>query len=141
MLYYNLNMESANRIIAVLLGLLVVLFIVAAILGKIGFLNIKGPITDSPVGKALGLRQPSPTPTSKVAKKETNFVTIKETASTENKLTPTAMVSQNGDAGSQTGTTKGGQPVETIPATGAPMILYPLAIAGMGFGFYLRKKS
>ncbi len=136
-------MESANRIIALLLGLLVVLFIVAAVLGKVGFLKIKGPITNSPVGQALGLRQPSPTPGSKTAKKETEFVTITKKTTSEETVNNVKTVNPTGVAGVSTSekTTKGGQPVSQIPATGTPAIIYPLTLAMFSAGVYLRRRN
>lgn len=155
-------MESANKVLALMLGLIVVLIIVALVLGKIGPMKGKGPIVESPIGRALGLRRPSPTQTPQEKKtfaqirKQTSNQSVSPVPSVGAQVSTgrpaqpsTSSIQKNAD-GSITikkqemvagATTKGGLAAEKIPATGVSVLLYPLALAGVGTGLYLRKKS
>ncbi|MFQ5452387.1 MAG: hypothetical protein ACE5DQ_02370 [Candidatus Paceibacterota bacterium] len=136
-------MEGANKVVAFMLGLLVVVFIVTIALGKVG--PLKEPVVNSPFGRALGLRQPSPTPTPS-EKGDSALAKLQKTSSTDDKNTVTVNKDGSITVGESTNSqavagarTKGG--ATQIPETGVSLALYPLVLAGFGAGVYLRRKS
>ncbi len=111
-------MEGANKIISFILGLVVVVVFFAVITGRLKLGNFRLPI-------AKGL---SGTPTASITPEATTSpmkpVTKQTSYQPYQKITPKIGVS-----------------TKTIPNTGAPTLLLPLAFSALGSGIFLRKKS
>lgn len=105
-------MDSLNKTVSFVLGLVVVLVFLAVITGR---LNLKNKIP-------LLSGKTSPTPTVKITP------------------TPTKLVESNKE-GSTYGNYKMKQTktASSIPSTGSPTILLPLLFSGLGGGFFLKK--
>jgi len=101
-------MDSTNKIISFVLGLVVVIVFIVIITGK---LNLK----------------------------KINFLPLAKTSSITPTVTPTPKTTSLSVVNKQV--TNSNYKTQTIPATGAPTILLPLAFSGLLGGIYLRKKS
>jgi len=118
-------MDSFNKVISFVLGLVIVVVFLAIISGKINlkktFPQLAGKIT----------LKTTPTPTLTPTPKSTT--TGSGTSASTNTNTNTKYQST-------TNTAKATYP-KTIPATGSPTILIPSLISMLASGLYLRKRS
>jgi len=115
-------MDSFNKVISFVLGLVVVLVFVAVITGK---LNLKSKPSSTSTPKTtsffnFGRVSPTPTPT----QKPSSTVTI---STSENNV-----YKQNNQV-PKTSTAK------SIPATGLPTLFIPILLSGLVGGSFLRK--
>lgn len=116
-------MDNTNKIISFVLGLIVVVVFLIIITGR---LNLK-KINFLPLSKATPTAKLTPTPTPKFTS-----------------LNPGSSQNYNnnygsGSAGSGTYSPYNG--MTTIPATGAPTILLPVALSSLLGGIFLRRKK
>lgn len=114
-------MEGLNKLVSLFLGLVVVILVFGLITGRI---NLKNRLTSIWQKQSTKI---TPTPTK--TKEET---TIKVSSETTTQMTnfyqkPTLTLAP--------------KYVSSIPQTGAPTVILPLALAGLFSGFYLKKKS
>lgn len=117
-------MESLNRIIFLILGLVAVIIFFAVLTGRI---NLKGKLpTFSDGAKKENL---TPTPTSV----QSNI------SNTETKKTDTA--SENKPYKTTDSTTTAQKKLTSIPATGLPTLLWPVSLSFFGIGFYLARRK
>lgn len=137
-------MTDLNKIISLFIGLFVVIFLLALVLGRIdvGFpkVDLGGALGEIFQGDEKAEAKPTPTPKNEnvvvVTKAPTSGSVVVVTKPT-NKPNPTATP----NSGTNTPETeKGGQTATEIPATGASMIL-PLSAMLASLGIYLRKKN
>jgi len=120
-------MDSFNKVISFVLGLVIVVVFLAIISGKI---NLKKTFPQL-AGKITLKTSPTPTPKS----------TAVPTSTTAGSNTSTSInTSGNTKYQSTTNTGKTTSP-KTIPATGSPTILIPSLISMLASGLYLRKRS
>ncbi len=142
-------MESFNRVLYFILGLVVVLVFIIVFTGRLNLGKTFRPLAGNST-------TPTPTPVQKVEEKKGFFSFLNKPSATPTpakaKVTPTPgqAMSGTGTKGgvttSQTSqtqtTTKGGVTnVQSIPATGSPVEILYLAIPTLSAGFYLRKRS
>ena len=112
-------MDSLNKVISFILGLLVVVFLLAIIAGKIKIPGVQRPTISSTPNKTT---TPSPTKTT---------ISVR----------PTLTTSSNHLYQSPTPQQKGASKTTTIPSTGAPTILLPSLISALAAGMYLRNRK
>ena len=122
------------------IGLFVVIFIVALLLGRINLKGQKKPQVGGALGRIFGLSRevtpkltPTPTGTQKI-------IAIKKTVESdgEGETRQTGII--YGTKTTTTAVTKGEQPISQIPNTG-PSILFPIAAISFAAGVYLKRKS
>jgi hypothetical protein len=142
-------MESFNRVLYFILGLVVVLVFIIVFTGRLNLGKTFRPLA--------GSTTPNPTPKTEEKKGFFSFLGSRPTATptpTKAKVTPTptpsgSVMTKGGTTGSQgrgsstqPTTTKGGvSNVQSIPATGSPVEILYLAIPTLSAGLYLRKRS
>ncbi len=139
-------MDNINKIISFILGLIVVVVFIAIVTGRLGGLGKKVQTLSKGNATPTVTPRTSPQPTKKVTP-----VAIKYLSPTKTAAKPVA-----GTSGSTTGTsgTKAtqynangkttqiaGNNVSTIPNTGAPTLLLPLAFSMLAGGVFLRKSA
>lgn len=112
-------MEGLNKLISLFLGLVVVIIVFGIITGRI---NLKNRLPA--IGKKTEKTTSTPTPT-----KEQTRIKISSETTTQTNLyqKPTLTIAP--------------KYVSSIPQTGAPTVILPLALAGLFSGFYLKKKA
>lgn len=115
-------MDSANKVISFVLGLVVVIVFIAVITGRI---KLKPP-SSLPFFRKTAITT-SPTPKPNIISSITT--TSKETTKTTSTTKPSYR--------SYNGINK----VRSIPGTGAPTVLLPLAISSLLGGVFLRKRN
>ena len=130
-------MESFNKVLYFILGLVVVLVFIIVFTGRLNLGKTFRPLAGT-----------TPTPTPKVTDQKgflSFFGAGKATPTPTPKAgaTPTPTVQMNQQAGNQQMTSKGGTvtKVQTIPATGSPAHILFLAIPTLLSGFALRRKK
>ena len=112
-------MDSLNKVISFILGLLVVVFLLAIIVGKIKIPGVQKPTISITPNKTI---TPSPT---------------KIITSTR----PTLTTSPYHSYQSPTPQQKGASRATTIPSTGSPTVLLPSLISALFAGIYLRSRK
>src|SRR3990167_4882954 len=130
-------MESFNKVLYFILGLVVVLVFIIVFTGRLNLGKTFRPLAGT-----------TPTPTPKVTDQKgflSFFGAGKATPTPTPKAgaTPTPTVQMNQQAGNQQMTSKGGTvtKVQTIQATGSPAHILFLAIPTLLSGFALRRKK
>ena len=120
-------MDNLNKLISFGLGLIVVVVFLAVVTGKI---NLGKNIT-----KLTGKNSPTPTKTKTTTSNEMN--NYKDDTS---KITPASTLIVQDTKNKTTNTYQAGEKApSTIPATGAPTLLIPLLLSGIGGGALLKK--
>jgi hypothetical protein len=132
-------MDNFNRILSFIIGLVVVIVVIAIVANR---LNVRKRISN--LTASITKSSPSATPT--FSPSDTPSITRKPTQiaygsnNTKGGLeVPSNNTNSNG-SGTYSSTTKGGQ-ASSVPATGAPTLLLPLAFSGILLGGKLRKKK
>ena len=129
-------MDSFNKVISFVLGLVVVLVFFAVVTGKI---NLKSkttatstptptPITKKDGGFFSFLKKSTPTPTP--TQKSTSSITIN--ANTNANTNENNIYKQNNQVSSQSN-------AKSIPSTGLPTLFIPLLFSGLAGGGFLSK--
>jgi len=113
-------MDSLNKVISFILGLLVVVFLLAIIAGKIKIPGVQKTTISATPNQTI-----TPSPSS-----------IKTTPSS-----PTLNILSYHSYQSPTPQEKGGAKPTTIPSTGAPTMLLPSLISTLVAGMYLRNRK
>ena len=120
-------MDNINKLISFGLGLIVVVVFLAVVTGKI---NLGKNIT-----KLTGKISPTPTKTKTTTSNEMN--NYKDSSS---KITPASSLIVQDTTNKAYDTYQGKEKTpSTIPATGAPTLLIPLLLSGLGGGVLLKK--
>jgi cellulase/cellobiase CelA1 len=133
-------MDSFNKVISFVLGLVVVLVFFAVVTGKINLTGktktistSKSILTPTPTQKSSGgffsfLKRATPTPTP--TKKLTSSVTINNNENNEN---------NENNVYKQNSQISGSSNIKTIPSTGLPTLFIPILFSGLIGGSFLRK--
>lgn len=120
-------MDNINKLISFGLGLIVVVVFLAVVTGKINL--------GKNVAKLTGKNSPTPTKTKTTINKEIN--NYKDSSS---KITPVSSLVVQDTKNKTYDTYQGKEKApSTIPATGAPTLLIPLFLSGIGGGVLLKK--
>ena len=131
MVYYK-PMDSLNKVLTVVLGLVVVMVLFAVITSKLR-LNRSGPFSFNRVGQITPVPTGSVTSSPTITPKKSLFSFFNKPQPTptpvEQRKNPTTL-------SSQVQTTK----AQTIPKTG-PELFFPLVASTLAMGIYLRKKN
>ncbi len=136
-------MDSFNKIISFILGLIVVVVLLVILTGRFNLREKFLPLKDTTnVTSKSGKTTPTPTPKGGTAVAEVIptivQVTPGQTGTYEyhSYSTPVSQLNATGSA-----TTKGGVPLAAIPKTGAETALIPFALSSLAAGIYLRRKK
>lgn len=125
-------MDNFNRTISFILGLVVVVVFLAVISGRI---DLRGRLTSLTKGvNFISPTKTSPTPTP-TPKNIISSVTIAPQVNTN------YQTNQNQNQITQTTKTNYSQNLKTIPGTGSPTLLIPLAFSTLMIGIGMRRKS
>lgn len=131
-------MESFNKVLYFILGLVVVLVFIIVFTGRLNLSKNFKPLANT-----------SPTPTPKVTTKKGFFsffgidskTTPTPTPKSKPAATPTPVQTVPGQTYPQPQPTAVAKQPQSIPATGSPVEILYLAIPTLSAGFYLRKRG
>ena len=121
-------MDNFNRILSFIIGFVVVIVVIAIVANR---LNVRKRISN--LTASISKTSPTATPTRNPT--DTPAVTRKPT-----QIAYGSNNTNSSGSGTYNSTTKGGQ-ANSVPATGAPTLLLPLALSGILLGGKLRKKK
>lgn len=123
-------MENLSKIISLVAGIFIVIIIFVILQNRY---NLRGRISwlGGSSTRQIATVIPSPTPSKSESTPQKTSV-----LKTIEKIQPTPQKTAK-----QPVFTKGGQNVKSIPSTGAPTLLIPLAFSALGGGLYLRKRK
>ncbi len=115
-------MDSFNKVISFILGLVVIVVFIAVLTGRF---NLKSKL--GALGKKTPVVTQAPTVTPIESIVSSNIVPT---------VTPTVNPTYNKVSG-----LKRSPPPTTIPSTGSPTVLLPLLLSGLTLGSFLRRKK